>query len=655
MTSPMIDQLRAWTSAGWLRPLDLAFAQFLIRLDPQAPALLPLAGALLARLEGEGHTCIALEDLLGAPERFLDWPAPGHAMLATALGHWPHAAQWTETLAQSLCVQVIQRNASDPANGAETPLVLSAARLYLRRYWRDQQFIAEALRLRAQQRVADAANPEALRPWLEQLFPASDEPGDALPWQKIACALALRSHFSIITGGPGTGKTYTAARFMALLMATSSTPLRIVLAAPTGKAAVRIDESLRSAVGTLPQLGRIPDMAAAFARLRPARTLHSLLGARPDSRRFRHDAANPLELDVLVVDEASMIHQEMMAALLRALPPAARLILLGDQDQLASVEAGAVLAELCLGSGKYDAATCHYMQASCGAAPQPGDNGPSPLAANIIRLQRSHRFNAEIGALADAVHGGHPETAVRILQTARTGTLAWQPAPAIHRILELAGSESAYGRVWQAAGQPPPKDQQQHGAWVKAILNDYAGFRILCALRQGPWGVTGINRAIEDYLQRQGILQSRSLWYAGRPTLVTRNDPNLGLSNGDIGIALPDPDKRLRVYFPNSEDAPRAILPSRLNHAESAWAMTVHKAQGSEFAHTVLILPSEDSPVLSRELLYTAITRARKCFTLVAPRERLENAIQRQTRRMSGLHAALYDPGQRISTGQIST
>lgn len=643
MTSAVMDQLRTWTEEGWLRSLDLAFAQFLIRLDPQAPALLPLAGALLARLEGEGHTCIALEDFLSAPERFLDWPAPGHAMLATALVHWPHAAQWTETLAQSLCVQVTERNTSNPANSAETPLVLSAARLYLRRYWRDQQFIAETLRQRARQRVADA-NPEALKPWLEQLFPAHDEPGDELPWQKIACALALHSHFSIITGGPGTGKTYTAARFMALLMATSSTPLRIVLAAPTGKAAVRIDESLQSAVSTLPQLGRIPDMAAAFARLHPARTLHSLLGARPDSRRFRHDAANPLELDVLVVDEASMIHQEMMAALLRALPPAARLILLGDQDQLASVEAGAVLAELCQGSGQYDAGTCHYMQASCGAAPQPGKNGSSPLAANIIRLQRSHRFNTEIGALADAVHGGHPESAIGILQAAHTGTLAWQPAPAIHQILELACTESAYGRAWQAAGQPPPKDQQQHSAWVKAILNDYAGFRILCALRQGPWGVTGINRAIEDYLHRQGILQSRGLWYAGRPTLVTHNDPNLGLSNGDIGIALPDPERRMRVYFPNGDGPPRAILPSRLNHTESAWAMTVHKAQGSEFAHTVLILPPADSPVLSRELLYTAVTRARSHFTLIAPRERLENAIQRQTRRMSGLHAALYDP-----------
>ena len=641
MTSTMMDQLRTWTEEGWLRPLDLAFAQFLIRLDPQAPALLPLAGALLARLEGEGHTCVALDDFLSAPERLLDWPAPELATLATALGDWPHAAAWTETLAQSLCVQITGRNTSDPANSAETPLVLSAARLYLRRYWRDQQFIAETLRQRAQQRVADTANPEVLRPWLEQLFPASDEPCDELPWQKIACALALRSHFGIITGGPGTGKTYTAARFMALLMATSSTPLRIVLAAPTGKAAVRIDESLQSAVSTLPQLGRIPDMAAAFARLRPARTLHSLLGARPESRRFRHDAANPLELDVLVVDEASMIHQEMMAALLRALPPTARLILLGDQDQLASVEAGAVLAEICQGSGMYDAETCHYLQASCGATPQPNDSSTSPLASSIVRLQRSHRFNAEIGALADAVHGSHPETAIRILQSAQTSTLAWQSAPTIHQILNLAGTETAYGRVWQAAGQSPPKDPQQHGAWVKAILKDYADFRILCALRQGPWGVTGINRAIEDHLQRQGILQSHGLWYVGRPTLVTRNDPGLGLSNGDIGIALPDPDRRMRVYFPNSDGPPRAILPSRLNHSESAWAMTVHKAQGSEFAHTVLVLPPEDSPVLSRELLYTAITRARTCFTLIAPRARLENAIQRQTRRMSGLHAAL--------------
>ena len=641
MTSAMMDQLRSWTEEGWLRPLDLAFAQFLIRLDPQAPALLPLAGALLARLEGEGHTCVALDDFLSAPERLLDWPAPELATLATALGDWPHAAAWTETLAQSLCVQVTERNISDPANSAETPLVLSATRLYLRRYWRDQQFIAETLRQRAQQRVADTAKPEALKPWLEQLFPAPDETRNELPWQKIACALALRSHFGIITGGPGTGKTYTAARLMALLMATSSTALRIVLAAPTGKAAVRIDESLQSAVSTLPQLGPGPDMAAAFARLRPARTLHSLLGARPDRRRFRHNAANPLELDVLVVDEASMIHQEMMAALLRALPPTARLILLGDQDQLASVEAGAVLAEICQGSGSYDTETCHYLQASCGATPQPNDSGTSPLTASIVRLQRSHRFNAEIGALADAVHGGHPETAIRILQAAQTSTLAWQSAPAIHQILDLAGTEIAYGRVWQAAGQPPPKDPQQHSAWVKAILKDYADFRILCALRQGPWGVTGINRAIEDYLQRQGILQSRGLWYVGRPALVTRNDPGLGLSNGDIGIALPDPDRRMRVYFPNSDGPPRAILPSRLNHSESAWAMTVHKAQGSEFAHTVLILPPEDSPVLSRELLYTAITRARICFTLIAPRARLENAIQRQTRRMSGLHAAL--------------
>ncbi|MBN6743193.1 AAA family ATPase, partial [Acidithiobacillus sp. MC6.1] len=179
--------------------------------------------------------CVALDDFLSAPERFLDWPAPELATLATALGYWPHAAAWTETLAQSLCVQVTERNISDPANSAETPLVLSATRLYLRRYWRDQQFIAETLRQRAQQRVADTAKPEALKPWLEQLFPAPDKTRNELPWQKIACALALRSHFGIITGGPGTGKTYTAARLMTLLMATSSTALRIVLAAPTGK------------------------------------------------------------------------------------------------------------------------------------------------------------------------------------------------------------------------------------------------------------------------------------------------------------------------------------------------------------------------------------------------------------------------------------
>ena len=647
MTSAMMDQLRTWTEEGWLRPLDFAFAQFLVRLDPQAPALLPLAGALLAHLEGRGHTCITLETFLAAPEGFLDWPAPERALLATALDPWSRSDQWTETLAQSRCVQITKGTVPHPAGAEETPLVLSARCLYLRRYWRDQQFIAETLRQRVRQRVADVIDTETLRCWLERLFPGPEKSSETLPWQKIACALAVRNHFGIITGGPGTGKTYTVARLIALLMAASRTsPLRIVLAAPTGKAAVRIDESLHSAVDSLPQWNQAlgMDLAETFARLRPARTLHHLLGVHPDDRRrFRHDAAHPLELDVLVVDEASMIHQEMMAALLRALPASARLILLGDQDQLASVEAGAVLAELCEGSGRYDADTCAYLQDSCGAAPRHEDSGTNPLAPGIIRLQRSHRFNAEIGGLADAVRGGHPEAVFRILHSGPAGALAWQSVPDMRQILALASMETAYGRVWQAAGQPP-QDARQHTAWVNAVLKDYAGFRILCALRQGPWGVTGINRAMEAYLQHQGILRGSGLWYAGRPTLVTRNDPDLGLSNGDIGIALPDPGKRLRVYFPSSNGLPRAILPSRLNHTESAWAMTVHKAQGSEFAHTVLILPPEDSPVLSRELLYTAITRARSHFTLIAPRERLEEAIRRPTRRMSGLHAALHDP-----------
>ncbi|MFA7495880.1 MAG: exodeoxyribonuclease V subunit alpha [Acidithiobacillus sp.] len=637
---PRIQALRGWTEAGWLRLLDLHFARFLLDLDPEAPALLPLAAALLAHLEGAGHTCLAIEEFLEHPRRYLDWPQDGLDTLKQALTPWSAPETWALSLAQSRCVEVIDASspsASEDRN--ETPLVLNGHRLYLRRYWRDEQFIARTLQVMVNTTHIDPPAPESLKPWLDQLFPEDPSAEPMLPWQKFATALALRSQFSIITGGPGTGKTYTAARLIALLMASSSDKaLRIVLAAPTGKAAVRIDESLRNAVAQLPQLGTLTHLHEAFASLDPARTLHSLLGSQPGSRRFRHNAHHPLELDVLIIDEASMIHQEMMAALLRALPAHARLILLGDQDQLASVEAGAVLAELCSQSGHYDPATCDWLQASCGCAPQPAPEIASPLAAGIVRLQRSHRFNTQIGALADAVHLGHTDAALQCLRA--DNIIQWQEHPELQQILAVASSLQGYLPVWERLRRRREQNPQQHPSWVQSILEDYSHFRILCALRQGPWGVTGLNQAIENYLDQQGLRTTPGIWYAGRPTLITRNDPQLGLSNGDIGIALPNPEGKLRVYFPSVEGGVRAILPSRLNHCESAWAMTVHKAQGSEFRHTCLVLPPEDSPVLSRELLYTAITRARELFTLFATHQSLDNAICRRTQRMSGLQTA---------------
>lgn len=639
----ILQLLQDWTEAQWLRALDLSFARFLLSLEPQAPALLPLAAALLARLEGEGHTCLQLDLFLHEPERFLSGPSELVTEIRHILAAWSQPQQWINIL--STCRVVEHINRTHPklqGDDSETPLVLDQGCLYLRRYWRDAQCIARTLTEQVSRRALNPASADTLKPLLSQLFPADTSGSqENLPWQKIACALAMRGRFTIITGGPGTGKTYTAARLMALLMARhNSSSLRIVLAAPTGKAAVRINESLHNAIAQLPPLGQ-QDLATAFARIGPARTLHSLLGARPGTRRFRHDHQHPLDLDVLIVDEASMIHQEMMAALLRALPEHAQLILLGDQDQLASVEAGAVLADLCNHTGSYDSATCTWLEETCDCTLEADRCSTNPLASGVVRLQRSHRFNAGIGALADAVQQGQTSLAIQTLH--QEAVLQWYEAPEIAQILQLADSHSGYRPLWENIRRAGSKNIEEHALWVQQILEQYGAFRLLCALRQGPWGVSGINQAIEDHLQETGLLKTQGLWYAGRPALITRNDPRLGLSNGDIGIALPDPEGKLRVYFPGNDPVPRAILPSRLKYSESAWAMTVHKSQGSEFQHTALILPPQDSAVIRRELLYTAITRAREKFSLFATKAGLEQAITRRTLRMSGLLAALQN------------
>ncbi|MBN2679965.1 exodeoxyribonuclease V subunit alpha [Acidithiobacillus montserratensis] len=642
-TAAMMQLLQSWTASGWLRMLDLSFARFLLSLEIQPPALLPLAAALLAHLEGEGHTCLDIARFLREPARYLSGPPEMLSAIQEQLQHWPDLQPWIDQLSPCRVVtQIDQQPGATPEDGSETPLVLDQGCLYLRRYWRDARDIARSLTERVTCSIHHPVQTESLHPLLSLLFPNDAATArESVPWQKIACALAMRGRFSIITGGPGTGKTYTAARLMALLMAQAREPLRIVLAAPTGKAAVRINESLHSAIAQLPPLGHLnaAELSAAFTRLGPARTLHSLLGAKPGTRRLRHDRQHPLDLDVLIVDEASMIHQEMMAALLRALPEHAQLILLGDQDQLASVEAGAVLADLCSDAGAYDPDTCTWLQATCDCPLEARHSHINPLSTGVVRLQRSHRFNAGIGALADAVQQGATASAMEILH--REDVLDWYNAPEIPQILQLVDSAAGYRPLWDTVRQGGGKVSEEHTLWVQRVLKKYAAFRLLCALREGPWGVTGINQAVEDHLQETGTLNIQGLWYVGRPVLMTRNDPQLSLSNGDIGITLPDPEGKWRVYFPAGDASPRVILPSRLKYCESAWAMTVHKSQGSEFQHTALILPPQDSPVTSRELLYTAITRAREIFSLFAPATGLEQAIARRTQRMSGLLAAL--------------
>ena len=655
MAMPEADIDALWSElarlgeAGELRRLSCAFARFVASLGSgRPPPALVLAASVLSELEGHGHSCLLLADLAAGPAELLGWSEEQWQDLARHAGPLPKNAQaWARQLAG--CEQVWEIGAFD----YDQPLVLDGERLYLRRYWRDEMLVAAAVRARAlETRPVDA---EAVRGWLDLLFASPHKTGQIDPpdWQKLACAIALRGKLAIITGGPGTGKTYTVARLLALLFATAPQAhgQRIALAAPTGKAAARLKQSIDKALNELAdKVGAALPLRELTQRMGAARTLHSLLGARPDTRAFAHHRGNPLDVDVLIVDEASMVHLEMMAALLDALPPGATLILLGDKDQLASVEAGAVLGDLChhAQAGGYTAATLDYVLAASGEQVPPafgGDGGS--LAQQTVMLRHSRRFSGPIGQLALAVNAGDASRAEAVLRaggTDQAGGVRWIENAQQQQVLQLA--LSGYGAYLDVLNTAPAGSlNTNHEQWVRQILQRFESFRILCAVRDGEWGVSGLNEAIAARLAQAGLLRPGGEWYVGRPVMVTRNDYGTGVFNGDIGLTLPDPARpgALRVYFLEGE-AVRSVLATRLRNVETAFAMTVHKSQGSEFRHTVLALPRERGAILTRELVYTGITRASEQFTLVSPPGTvLAEAVALRTHRTSGLRGMIAE------------
>ncbi len=662
----MLDVLGNWADRGWLRRLDIALVRFIagmtMNADADADAATLLAIALTANLEGQGHTCLVLTDLLADPDGLLGWPSDAADALRFVLARMPATtAGWTVALTACGAVdRVIERVVDDQRDVAgNTPFVLDGDRFYLRRYWLHERRIATACFVRAATPVI--VDESLAREWIDRLFDARDG-DDGVDWQKVACALALRSRIALIIGGPGTGKTYTAARLLALLFATSPDPstLRVALAAPTGKAAARLRQSIDTAFAHLPgrrvgiDLGETMPWAG---RIGPARTLHALLGTQRRSRRFRHDAAHPLDLDVLIVDEASMIHVEMMDALLAALPAHASLVLLGDKDQLSSVEAGAVLGELSADSvadanANADARADRYTDVTIDAVERlTGQHVPrrshdaagAILAQRTCMLRRSERFGGAIARFAGAVNAGR-------VDEARAAIVPGDDALAIVEDATATAATGLAARGYGAfiavlASRPDSLLGEDHDAWVRRVLDAFDTFRVLCAVREGEWGVAGFNRAIERVLAFD-----TDGWYEGRAVIATRNDYDLGIFNGDVGIALraSASDARLRVWFVAGDDAGghgsgvRSVSASRLADVETAFAMTVHRAQGSEFDAVMLVLPAETSRVVTRELLYTGITRARDRFTLVsARRASLDEAIVRTTRRSSGIAAML--------------
>lgn len=599
-----------------LSATDRHFGRFILRQAGAGPELVGVLASLVSSLLGDAHICLELDKIAGGEIRVDGCPVS-----------IPPLGLLRETLASSAVVG---------APGEYRPLVLDeGSRLYLYRYWNYERDLARLVREMAASAPRECDD-ELLTDGLRRLFPPAPE-GEA-DWQRIAALAALRKRFCVISGGPGTGKTSTVVRILALLLEQEGErPLRIALAAPTGKAAARLMESISRAAGGLDCDERIREMIP-----RQVATIHRLLGSRPGSSRFRFSAGNRLPHDLVVVDEASMVALPLMAKLALALKPECRLILLGDRDQLASVEAGAVLGDMC-GAGEEPGFSEGFARraASLTGAPLPLDpvRSPAPLLTDsLVVLKKNYRFRREggIGALAALVNGGDGAGALEILRTSGNDGLAWRVTPRREEFANaLAGLVvDGYGPCLRASS-------------AEEALRFFDRFRLLCALRQGPWGVVGINALVERILAGRGLIDPRERWYRGRPVMITANDYTLKLFNGDIGVVFPDPasGNKLQVHFPAPEGGVRPVSPLRLPAHETVYAMTIHKSQGSEFDRVLMLLPSHDTEVMTRELVYTGITRAREGVEIWGNEELFLAAVKRRTRRSSGLREALWGKG----------
>ncbi len=636
--------LRLWQQHGWIRALDLQFGQFIASNAPNDSEWVALLACLASHQLGRGHPCLDLPLLYADSDTYLQLP-PEFAS-AESLQLCPRPQQLLAGVTLADLQQALA--AASAIRGCEhAPLAWVAnQRLYLRRFWRYEQYIKSDLARRMQRQPSRDA--DKLRRVLQQLF------GDSFSWQKLACAMALRSGFSIITGGPGTGKTYTVVRLLATLLQLHKghQPLQVKLAAPTGKAAARMTESISKELTSMIKFdGRLADLDAS------AVTLHRLLGSQPRSRFFKRNADNPLLADVVIVDEASMIDIEMMAALLDALPASTAVILLGDKDQLASVGAGAILGQLCRDAelGNYQPEVMQWLAAVTGQQlPEQVQADPQRVLASAhyhqhtVMLRVSRRFDAEqgIGKLADEINNQRSDWLGQWLPQQQ----ASQPVePQFANIRYLCPSQWQTASVRQLVqqgmqaylqllAQPAGPDGPAQDDWARALLHQFSQFQVLTAVNHGEWGMHSLNQAIKTWLHPQ---QQEHSWYHGRPIMVTRNDYHIDLRNGDIGIALQVHDQApLRLAFFDQQQGIRWLLPSRLSHYETVYAMTVHKSQGSEFTHTVVVLPEHDTPVLTKELLYTGVTRAREQLTLICAKpDVILRTVQKRVDRIGGLIA----------------
>lgn len=688
-TQPIKALLKIWETERLITPLDRHFALEMAQLHEAELAplteqdnhllseLFLLVCALLSRQLSQQHTCLPIHHIV------LDNPMQEPVSNCQILSSH---SEIIEVLAQ---FNGISAPNFEQASSPSTPIILDNGDLYLQRYHQFETQVASYLTQLADAEVSEqpaqictnsSTGISAISSTLDMLFPQSDDMAAThFDWQKISTATAFTKRLAVITGGPGTGKTTTVTKLLFLL--TQQAEMTIRLVAPTGKAAARLSESIKASKLRLKQelapfadkidlsnLSRVPEEAS---------TLHRLLGVIPNSPKFRHHKDNPLRLDLLVVDEASMVDLPMMHKLLSALPTHARLILLGDQDQLASVEAGAVLADICAGlkqqetranasdakwQMRYSSDYAGYLSKLSGFDLSPFISPSPKIGDSLCMLMHSHRFkgDAGIGRLAAAVNNSDKDQVMQVWQTGYA-ELLW-----IEHLKTNAGNSGLDALLTQAVSHyrqylEMAKDSSKNAV---DVIDCYNEFRLLCAMRAGEYGVDGINQGVTAALKQAKLISADTEFYLGRPVIIQSNDYNLGLFNGDIGLILPDEvnkpvsdgfaedgnkttqSVRLMAHFIQADGSILKVLPARLPSHDTCFAMTVHKSQGSEFANVALVLPIWPSlaqkQLLTKELVYTAITRAKQHFTCLGSQAVFEHACLQATQRSSGLARRLW-------------
>ncbi|WP_067541872.1 exodeoxyribonuclease V subunit alpha [Nocardia crassostreae] len=615
--------LRTFNEAGVLSAADLHVALRLGRLGREESGLVLFAMALAVRAVRSGSVCLEVRRM---HEIGVDADGTEESTIDPATLPWPDVEAVIVALRVSPLVcgspagPLRPLRLIDPPGGAQ-----SGPLLYLDRYYRQEETIRRVLTERS------ATNPmvdaELVRRELDRLFPEQAAPGEPLDRQRLAAALATTEWTTVIAGGPGTGKTHTIARVLALLVAhqeaiPGAPALRIALAAPTGKAAARLQESVREQAGDI----GLPELTAA--------TLHRLLGwQRGGASRFRHNEFNRLPYDVIVVDETSMVSLTMMSRLLPAVRPDARLVLVGDPDQLASVDAGAVLADLVAGPvlGQANPALNTILGGELrDSATHPdglSNRERERLRGGIVRLTRGRRFGGRIADLAVAVRAGDADTALDLLAAGGTEL-------SLHTPEDITEVRDDVVRAARAA-----TDAALIGD-AAAALTALESHRLLCAHRQGPYGVERWDRMAAGWATAAGIAADPGPghWYPGQPLLVTANDHEARIYNGDTGVIVRAPDGTLRAALQRGTE-PYLVHPTQFPGVTTVYAMTIHRSQGSQYDNVSVVLPGPESTLLTRELLYTAITRARKHVRVLGTEDSIRAAISRRVLRASGLRA----------------